>query len=474
MAEVSKGGHRGVRALARLRGWALGPGRPSALTADRLVLLFLAVVALKFANWGWLTARVPGRVALLANAAIQFLAFGIFVVLIALSCRDSLPGWLRRLRLGRFVVIAPVLLVLIFGLVSASVTKSLVTDDLRIDDANAMAVCGAQAISSGHDPYQVSELSCLRRLGLSPSLATPLRVGSLATVASYPSPAQIAAAVRAARAKGGSDSIFSGLGKPPLDPLTMLPVARAPAQVRALWTLLAVVVFAAALAAAAGWLWLAVLAAFLATFYIPGSALNFASFGNAEAVAYLLMALAVLWMKRPIVSGVCLGLALGSNELALFFLPAYLLLSFRLAGLPRRLLGAGLAVLIAVVPWLVRYPDALPTIFHNLSAPTFPLGYGPIELVVGGVLKPPPSDLMLGLTAAAMVLILVWGWRRPVWRVAASVLLLSAFWLSWRSLDEYMAQIPLLALAAIVGLLAPTESAKETLRPQEPSAPLSP
>jgi len=31
--------------------------------------------------------------------------------------------------------------------------------------------------------------------------------------------------------------------------------------------------------------------------------------------------------------------------------------------------------------------------------------------------------------------------------------LLAAFWLSWRSLDEYMAQIPLLGLAAVLALL---------------------
>jgi hypothetical protein len=62
-----------------------------------------------------------------------------------------------------------------------------------------------------------------------------------------------------------------------------------------------------------------------------------------------------------------------------------------------------------------------------------------------------------------MVLILLWGWRRPEWRIAAGVLLLSAFWLSWRSLDEYMAQVPLLALVAVLALL--------TTRVQEGTAP---
>jgi hypothetical protein len=421
--------------------------------ANRLVLLFLGLIAFKFANWSWLSDRIPGHLAFLANWLIQAVAFAVFIGLVAVSCRVDLPAWVRRHRPGRLVALAPALLAVLLVLVSISVARALVDNRLLIDDANAMAVCGARAISNGHNPYQVAELRCLRSLNLSPTLATPLRVGSLAKVQGYPTPAEIDAAIRSAEARGGTGSVFSGLGKPPLDPAVMIPVARAPAVARALWTLLAVAIFLGFLAVAAGSLWPAALALFLSTYYIPGSALNFASFGNAEAIAYLLMALSLLWIRRPVLSGVCLGLAIGSNELAFFFLPAYLLICYRLTGRLPRLVSAALTVIIGVAPWLIRYPDALSAIWHNLSAPTFPLGYGPIELVLAGLLKSPPSDLMLGLTALAMALILLWGWRRPEWRIAAGVLLLSAFWLSWRSLDEYMAQIPLLALAAVLALL---------------------
>jgi hypothetical protein len=439
--------------LGRWRRWTREQWERPGIGSDRLVLLFLALIALKFANWAWLSDRIPGHLAFLANWIVQAVAFGVFLALVAISCRTELPGWVRRCRPGRLVALAPAVLALLLVLVSLSVAGALVSNRLLIDDANAMAVCGARAISTGHDPYRVAELSCLRRLGLSPTLATPLRVGSLAKVQGYPTPAQIDATIRSADAHGGTDSIFSGLGKPPLDPAVMIPVARAPAVARALWTLLAVAIFLSLLAVAAGSLWPAALAVFLATYYIPGSALNFASYGNAESIAYLLMALSLLWVRRPIVSGVCLGLALGSNELAFFFLPAYVLICYRLTGRGPRLISAVLTLLIGVVPWLVRYPDAVSAIWHNLSVPTFPLGYGPIELVLAGILKQPPSDLMLGLTALAMVLILLWGWRRAEWRIAAGVLLLAAFWLSWRSLDEYMAQIPLLALVAILALL---------------------
>ncbi|MGC1183966.1 MAG: glycosyltransferase 87 family protein [Candidatus Dormiibacterota bacterium] len=424
------------------------------MAADRFMLIGLALVALKFANFRWLSPLIPGRSGVYASDALEFLCFLAFVLLTALSCRSALPTWIQHLRLGRVLVLAPVALLVVGGFVVANIVGSLPGDSQRVDDANAMAVCGAQAIAAGHDPYQVKEFPCLRQMDLSSSLATPLRVGSLAHVRIYPTPAQIQAAVRTANSQGGTGAVFSGLAKPPLDPLVMVPVASQSSQIRSLWTLLAAAVFAVLLGIAAGPLWAAALAAFLATYYIPGSALNFASFGNAESVAYLLIALSVLWIRRPILSAVCLGLAIGSNELALFFLPAYLLLSLSLGDWRRRVGALGATLVVAVVPLLIAYPNALGTIWRYLSAPTFPLGYGPVVLILQYLIKPLSSVVFLAATATAMALTLLWGWVRPSWRISAGVLMLAGFWLSWRSLDEYTAQVPLLALAAILALLA--------------------
>jgi len=446
-----------LTALARLRDWVLGGKRLQPIAADRLALIAMALAAFKFANWSWLSARIPGRGAAIASDALQFISFLLFVVLVALSCRAALPEWIRRARPGRAAVLAPLLLVVLAGLVSATIVRSMPTANQRIDDANAMAVCGARAIEAGRNPYRIKEVNCLRQLGLPTTLATPLRKGTLAGIEGYPSPDQIQAAVATAIHHGGTQTLFSGLAKPPLDLAVMLPVAHDSSQVRALWTLLAAAIFAVLLGAAAGPLWAAAVAAFLATYYIPGSAINFASFGNAESVAYLLMALSVLWIRRPVLSGACLGVAIASNELALFFLPAYLLIGLGRPGQSRRLLSLVAAVVIGVVPWLFRYPDAIPTIWHNLAAPTFPLGYGPVLLVLQRLVTSPPPDLMLGMSAVAMALILLWGWRRPAWRVSAGVIMLTGFWLSWRSLDEYMAQVPLLAVAAILALLSTSE-----------------
>jgi hypothetical protein len=167
--------------------------------ADRLVLVLLSLVGLRFANWLWLSARIPGGTAFVANVALQVLSFAVFVFLIAQSCRTTLPHWLRVHRPGRLLIVSPVVVVALFLLVSSSIVHSLASGDLLIDDADAVAVGGAQSIAAGHDLYRVSEIKCLKHLGLSPALSTPLRVGPLARVPVYPPPTQIKASIGAAQ-----------------------------------------------------------------------------------------------------------------------------------------------------------------------------------------------------------------------------------------------------------------------------------
>ncbi len=423
---------------------------PQGAFADRLVLLVVALVALRFANWLWLADRVPGQAALTANLVFQYVAFLAFVAVVALCCVRTLPGWLTRLKPGRLLLVSPLLALVVAVGVGWGLSRPISSGQLLIDDANAMAVCGARAIVAGRDPYHVTEIGCLKSMALPPALATPLKAGPFRDVRVYPSPAQIDAAA-SNRADYG---YFSRLGKPPLDPVSMIPVAHAGASARAIWVLGGIVVLLVAVALAAGPLWPVAVGVVLLTYAIPGSALNFAANGNAEAFAYVLMALSVLWIRRPILSAVCLALALGSNELAWFFLPGYFLLCLDLGQFSRRLVAGSVTIAVAVLPWVVRYPDAIAQVWGVLRGPTFPLGYGPIELVLAHVIPPPPRLLTFALTALVMLAVFTWGLARPRWRVAAAVLTLSAFWLNWRSLEEYLAQIPLLALVAVIAVLA--------------------
>ncbi len=233
----------------------------------------------------------------------------------------------------------------------------------------------------------------------------------------------------------------------------MVPVAGLPLWARTVWTAIPVLVLLLAVIFAAGSLWPAAGGLLLLTLFLNGSLVNFAANGNGETFAYVLMALSVLWIRRPVTSAVCLALAVGSNQLAWFFAPGYLLLAVEEGQVWRRLVAGAATLAVAVVPWLVRYPDALGTIVGNLRAHTFPLGSGPITLVLAGFIPAPSRTLLLALTALAMLAIWAWGALAREYRVAASLLILSGFWLSWRSLDEYLAQIPLLALVALFSVL---------------------
>jgi hypothetical protein len=294
----------------------------------------------------------------------------------------------------------------------------------------------------------VAEIPCLDSFHLSPTLATPLQVGPLASVKVYPTTAQILAAAHS-RGHGGQ-VLFSPLSKPPLTPAVMVPVAHAPVWVRAAWTLLPVLLLLLVFAFAAGPLWPAATGIALLTFFLNGSALNFAANGNAESFAYCLMALAVLWVRRPWVSAVCLGLAVASNQLAWPFVLAYGLFCLDLGGWAKRAGGFVVALLVCLLPWLLVYPDAARTVLGTLTAPTFPLGSGLVELGLGHFIALTSRSVLLDASGLAIILIGLWGVWSRTWRVSAAVLVLASLWLSWRSLDEYLAQIPLLALAALL------------------------
>ncbi|MHB8393970.1 MAG: hypothetical protein ACYDC5_05610 [Candidatus Dormibacteria bacterium] len=397
--------------------------RPNSDLADRLGLLVISYGAFKFSNWPWLSDRVPGRPALVANLAIQYVAFAAFCVLLALACRRPLPVLIRRLRLHRLLWLSPLFAVLVVLVVGAGIARPITHNRLLVDDANAMAVCGARAIANGQDPYRVAEIPCLSSLGLSPLLATPYRVGPLASVRTYPTPDQILAAANSP--DHGGQRLFSPLGKPPLDPAFMVPVARASSAARAVWTLLPILLLLLVVIAVAGPLWPAAGGLFLLTYFLNGSAVNFAANGNAEAFSYVFLALGVLFIRRPWLSAVCLGLAIGGNELAWFFLPGYVLLAADFGGWWRRGAGVLLTLAVAVVPWVVRYPDSVRAVYDSLTAHTFALGSGPSVLVLAGLWSGPARIVWLLATGVAIALIWLWGAGFPRWRISAAVLLLA-------------------------------------------------
>ncbi len=157
--------------------------RPSGERADRLVVLALAMVAFKASNSQFLSQHLPGRGVELANFILEYLAFLVFCVLTVLALRRPLAAWVVRCKPHRLLAMSPLFAALALVVVLATAVPPVVRGRQLVDDANAMAVCGARAIAAGADPYRVPEITCLRSLGVSPTLATPLKVGPLRNVA---------------------------------------------------------------------------------------------------------------------------------------------------------------------------------------------------------------------------------------------------------------------------------------------------
>ena len=126
-------------------------------TVDRPVLVLLSLVGLRFANWLWLSARIPGQAGFVANVALQVLSCAVFVFLIAQSCRTTLPHWLRVHLLRRLLILSPVVVLALFLRVAPSSVRSLVSDDLLIDDADAW-----RSAAPSRSPVATTLIACRR------------------------------------------------------------------------------------------------------------------------------------------------------------------------------------------------------------------------------------------------------------------------------------------------------------------------
>ncbi|HUY60787.1 MAG TPA: hypothetical protein VMW49_02820, partial [Candidatus Dormibacteraeota bacterium] len=254
---------------------------------------------------------------------LLFAGFWVMVLLCVAACRAPLWPAVSRASPGRLLRVAPVLLVVVAAGTAIQVAETVAGRAPITNDTTALIVCSAQDMLRGQNPYQTSELSCLQRLRLSRSLATPLPRGPLAHVHGYPTTAEIlAAAARAMRANRAASAILPHTEYPPLAPVWMLPVALAAARWRVVWTAGSLLIFLLIIGREAGRYWPAVVLATLLQFG-PGSVGSYAVTGGVEVYAYLLAGLALLWIRHPRLSAVCMVLAVGSNQLTWFIVPGY-------------------------------------------------------------------------------------------------------------------------------------------------------
>ena len=173
----------------------------------------------------------------------------------------------------------------------------------------------------------------------------------------------------------------------------------------------------------------------------------------------VLVCLALVFRRRRTLSPILLGLACAARQPAWFFVPFYLILTWRRDGRRPALRRAGilaLAGLLPNLPFLVWAPGAF---VDGIAAPMVgalePYGVGLIRFSIEGVLP----QLSRGVYGALSVLVLLgllvvlWrGWRRiPLAMIVFPSLVL---WFAWRSLQNYFSFAGLLALSADEGLVS--------------------
>jgi len=164
--------------------------------------------------------------------------------------------------------------------------------------------------------------------------------------------------------------------------------------------------------------------------------------GNLDIFYVLLIVIAWLLRAHRWRSALFLGLSIATKQIAWFFIPFYLIMTWRhysLAESVRRLAIAGCVGLVFNLPFILWNPQAwLAGVLAPVSDPMFPLGLGLIELSVNHVLPFFPSWVYDMLEGVAMLVALAWYWslcrKRPE---AAMLLAILPLVFAWRSLPSY-------------------------------------
>ncbi|MBA3823665.1 MAG: DUF2029 domain-containing protein [Ktedonobacterales bacterium] len=177
----------------------------------------------------------------------------------------------------------------------------------------------------------------------------------------------------------------------------------------------------------------------------------FTLFMNFDVVSIVFVLLAWQWLRdRPVLSGLALGFACAVKQVAWFFVPFYLIEVARRQGLraaAKQGAWLGLAFAVPNLPFILQAPGAWAhSMLIPMADPMFPLGFGPIILMLGKALPVLPAKVWTVLELGSWIALLVYQWRRKATTSDGLLFALVPLWLSWRSPMNYFALVPMLVL----------------------------
>lgn len=323
------------------------------------------------------------------------------------------------------------------------------------NDAIALNECAARLLLVGRDPYtDLDVFACYRGLGIGPDRTTPLREGRFAAVPIYPSDDQLDAAW-AARSAGPASvgtEFESKLSYPALSVLVIAPWVALGWDTNVLYELCLLAAMALVVAGTR-----MSLRPFVLTGLLGAACLSAFTVGGSADVLYALPLVAAWRWRERRWSGVLLGLAVATKQLAWFFAPFYLIAVAARLG-RRAALGRALAAAAVLAltngPFVLTDPGAwLAGVLAPIADPMFPRGAGLVFLATNQLLGlwPPLAYTALEALAGLACVIVAWRARRSSPELGVALAVLPLFF-AYRSLFSYFFLLPLFAFAAIARL----------------------
>lgn len=411
-----------------------------------------------------LVAGVAGLLLTVQLSLQQAMAAGP-VLAVALDCAGAVlaicclrPRWCPR----PAVAVAAATVCLVFSAVTAVIglsqlARSLAAPETRLvcaDDVGPATVVGGQLLLTGRNPYaSYDSLAAEERLRCPMLHATPVRRGSLSTASTAPSPARLQPLIREALHHPSVQGLERGFDYPVGTAVVGMVGARG------------VLVLTAAAMVLAGVL--VVRSAPPHSRRVLALALG-AQTGALVAVGVvrpdgIVVALLMVACMRPSTraGGLALGLGCAVKQTAWYLAPALIVTAWRREGPAAavRVTGsAAVGFLLVNGVLLVDDPAAwLRGVLAPLTIGLFPLGSGPVNLIVLGVvpvtLLPVTSVLMYACVAGGAAAAAVWDRRLPGIGIVVGSL---GLWAGPRSLNYYLAGLGLLAVIACAGGCAVT------------------
>lgn len=377
----------------------------------------------------------------------------LLAVLVAVSRHSSFFGLRSRRSLAAGGLLALTILSGIGVWQGVTVVGALTSGPPYTNDGAVMDLYAAQQVIHHHNPYMRANIvRALAAIDAPSTTTTPLMDGQFRGARAYPSEAAIQNAFNIDlhdRPRTIPPEFESKYNYPAGSFLTILPFVWAGIyDMRFLYIL--------AIAAMGLYLWfrmpraLGPLAPLLVLSNVPLIAL--ARGGQPDPLYGVFLMLAFGEWSSPWISPLAMGVAVGTKQVAWFFIPLYFILLIGQYGWregTRRAAIIGAVFLAINAAFIVQSPSGyVASVLGPMSDPMFPLGIGVIALFVANVLP------MLPKIAFTVAEVATWGGSavaaartRLITPAGAMVLGVLPLFFAWRSLVSYFYLAPILGLA---------------------------